>query len=388
MSARDNYSILDYGWMINDHARTSPWVNALRRTVKSGDVVLDIGTGTGFFAFLACQFGAARVYAIEPDDAIEVAKICAADNPGSDRITWLQGFSTDIDLPEKVDVVIADLHGNLPFHTGNIVSLIDARRRHLKPDGRIIPARDVLFAAPAHEPDCYRNVVSPWSGNDYGVDFSAGQTFAQNSFARVKSAAVPPENFLAKPAIWGVIDYSCVDSPNLEGQVEWRIERAGSLHGLYVWFDGELAEGCGYSNAPDLPALPYGRTFFPLERAVEVVPGDQMSARFSATLVDNEYIYRWATRVSAETGALKGEFMQTSFKDRPVLLRELRRSAADFVPALNLQGQIDRTVIEAMAQAQSLGKIAADLAARFPRRFASATAALSYVAKLSVKYTA
>jgi len=35
--------------------------------------VLEIGTGPGIFAVLACQLGASRVYAIEADPIIQVA---------------------------------------------------------------------------------------------------------------------------------------------------------------------------------------------------------------------------------------------------------------------------------------------------------------------------
>lgn len=386
MPVRDNYSIPGYGEMISDRVRTAPWVEALRRAIRPGSIVLDIGTGTGLFAFLACGFGAGRVYAVEPDDAIEVAKMCAGDNPGGDRITWLQAFSTEIDLPEQVDVVIGDLHGTLPFHTGNIASLIDARRRHLKPGGLIIPARDILFAVPASDPGAYRFLDSPWSDNDYGIDLRAARKFVANSFTRVKPEPVAEENFLAEPGAWGVIDYSRVESPNLDDRIEWQIRRPGTLHGLYVWFDGELAPGISFSNAPDLPALPYGRSFFPLEHAIEVVPGDRMSARLSATLVDREYIYRWEIRVTDAAGVVKGDFRQTTFNDRPINLGELQRGSADFRPTLNLEGQIEHAIMLAMAESQPLGQIAADLAIRFPTRFAKVNAALSHVARLSVKY--
>jgi protein arginine N-methyltransferase 1 len=383
----DNYSIRDYGRMINEPARTRAFAQALEQAIRPDSVVLDIGTGTGIFAFLACRYGAARVYAVEPSSAIEVAKACAADNPGSDRITWLQGFSTEIDLPEQADIVIADLHGYLPFHTGNIGSMIDARTRHLKPDGRMIPARDVLRAAPAQAPDEYEDVISPWRGNDYDIDFQAGQSFVFNTVWRARETAIASENLLAQPLSWGSIDYSTVVSPNLDGQVEWRIERAGTLHGLYVWFDGEVAEGLGFSNAPDLPSLPYGRTFFPLQQALEVVVGDQLAARLSATLVRGEYIFRWDTRITDSAGILKASFKQTTFKDRPLNLGELHRASADYLPTLNLEGQIDHAVMQAMAQSQPLGRIAADLVVRFPGHFVDAAAALSHVARLSVKYT-
>ncbi|MDH3444335.1 MAG: 50S ribosomal protein L11 methyltransferase, partial [Deltaproteobacteria bacterium] len=55
------YSIFDYGSMIADHVRMDAYARALRRAVTADSVVLDIGTGTGIFALLACQFGARRV---------------------------------------------------------------------------------------------------------------------------------------------------------------------------------------------------------------------------------------------------------------------------------------------------------------------------------------
>ena len=96
----DSYSLRSYGRMINDRARSQPFVDALRKLVRPGSTALEIGTASGYFAFLCAQLGADRVYAVEPDGAIEVAKLCAADVPGSERITWIKGISTQLDLPE------------------------------------------------------------------------------------------------------------------------------------------------------------------------------------------------------------------------------------------------------------------------------------------------
>jgi protein arginine N-methyltransferase 1 len=52
--------------------------------MKPGSVVVDIGTGVGILAVLACHYGA-HVPAMEPDDAIEVAREIAATRCG-DRI--------------------------------------------------------------------------------------------------------------------------------------------------------------------------------------------------------------------------------------------------------------------------------------------------------------
>ena len=59
-----SYSIRDYGTMMADEVRTNAYAEALRRAVRPGDVVLDLGAGTGIFSLLACRFGARRVHAV------------------------------------------------------------------------------------------------------------------------------------------------------------------------------------------------------------------------------------------------------------------------------------------------------------------------------------
>lgn len=230
MSTQDNYSVRDYGRMIADTARTAPFVDAMRRTIRPGSIVLDIGSGPGFFALLACQLGATRVYAIEPDEAIEIGRESARRQANGERITWLRGLSTEIELPERVDVVIGDLHGTLPFYTGNIRSLVDARRRHLKSGGVMIPRRDTVFAAPAEAADEYADVANPWESNAAGVDLTAGRRFVTSQWWRAASAPIPRERYLAAPMAWAEVDYRLCESPDASGDCAWTAERAGTLH--------------------------------------------------------------------------------------------------------------------------------------------------------------
>ena len=118
--------------------------------------MLDLGAGaTAFFAILACRFGARRVFAIEVDDAIAVARQVAAVNGCGERIEFMQGDSKTITLPECADIILSDLHGVLPLHDDAIVTLIDARARLLAPGGRLIPARETLWVAGVDAPNLY-----------------------------------------------------------------------------------------------------------------------------------------------------------------------------------------------------------------------------------------
>ena len=387
MSSYNDYSISAYGRMIEDAARTGPFVEALRQAIGPDSVMLDIGTGTGFFALLACQLGAARVYAVEADAAaLEMARRCARNVPGSDRITWLQGLTTQMDLPERADVVMGDLHGTLPFFKGNIESLMDARKRHLKPGGRLLPARDILHAVPAHAPHEYRLIESPWQHNAYGIDLSAAVPVLVNTWRRARAEPALAEHLLAGPKRWGVVDYTTTESTELDATLEWQVERGGLMHGLYVWFDGDLGEGMGYSNAPTLPELVYGRAFFPLEKPVEVVPGDSVRTRLAVRLFKGSYLFRWDTRIAAADGHPKARFEQSTFKAQPTTVAELRKADASYVPSLTEDGHAVRAVLDAMAAGQRLQDIADDLLRRFPSRYRTPAQALDEAAQLSRRY--
>ena len=159
-----------------------------------------------------------------------------------------------------------------------------ARKRHLKPGGRMLPSRDHLFAVPAHAPHEYAHIEAPWQRNAYDVDLSAAVPMLVNTWSRARAEPARPEDLLAAPQPWGVVDYTSTDSAELDATLDWTIERGGLMHGLYAWFDGDLGEGFGYSNAPTLPELVYGRAFFPLERPVAVQPGDHVHTRLAARL--------------------------------------------------------------------------------------------------------
>lgn len=387
MPSYNDYSISGYGRMIADQRRTGPFVEALRAAIGPESVFLDIGTGTGFFAFLACQLGAARVYAVEADGAaLEVAKRCARDTPGSERITWLHGLTTQLDLPERADIIMGDLHGTLPFFKGNIESMADARKRHLKPGGRMIPARDVLHAVPAQAAEEYGPTETPWRRNDYGIDLSAALPHVINRWNRARSEPAKPENLLSSPRRWGVVDYTRDDDASLDETLEWTIERAGTLHGLYVWFDGDLGNGIGYSNAPQLPELVYGRAFFPLERALDVVPGDKLETVLSVRNVKGDYVYRWKSRITATDGSPKASFDQSTFKATLIDRASLHKAGADYTPALTLDGQVVHAALQEMAKGHALKAIAESLANSFPQKFATTDLALAEVARLSQKY--
>ena len=101
-----------------DTARVSAFRQAIEEIVTPGDVVLDLGAGTGILGLMACRAGAKRVYAVDEGPIIGLAHEVAAANGFQDRITHVKGLSTRVELPERVDVVLADQIGRFGLESG------------------------------------------------------------------------------------------------------------------------------------------------------------------------------------------------------------------------------------------------------------------------------
>lgn len=141
------YGDFAYGQMLKDELRMTRYSEAVRRYAP-GRTVLDIGTGQdAVWALAAARAGARHVWAVEviPKSA-RIARKTIEQAGYTDRITVLEGLSTDIELPEPVDVCVSEIIGTLGGSEGAGAVLRDARRRLVKPGGMFIPHRSVTTA--------------------------------------------------------------------------------------------------------------------------------------------------------------------------------------------------------------------------------------------------
>ncbi|MBK8725022.1 MAG: 50S ribosomal protein L11 methyltransferase [Holophagaceae bacterium] len=134
--------------MLEDRRRTALYIEAIRATVRPGDVVVDVGTGSGVLAVAAAQAGARHVYALEARPIADAAQAFFTGSGFGDRITLLRGQSTGLELPEKADVLVAELIGNEPLGERILEVTADAVARLLKPGARLVPSRLRILATP------------------------------------------------------------------------------------------------------------------------------------------------------------------------------------------------------------------------------------------------
>ena len=377
------YTMLQYGGMISDRDRVDAYARALQRAVRPGSSVVDIGTGTGMFALLACRFGAGKVYAIETDDVIEVARQIAAANGLGDRIEFIQADSTDVKLPEPAQVIVSDLHGILPMHGRQLPAIIDARRRLLAPGGVLIPQQDSLWAALVASERIYRR-VRVWEDSGYGFDMSAARQMVESSVWR---APAQPDEMLTEPNCWATLDYRTIESPNVSGELGWTVSRPGTAHGINVWFQAMLLNEIRYCTEPCAPDNVYTAAFFPFSQPLQVAPGDRVRVALSANLVGAGYVWRWNTSVfgSGCTREPTVTLRQCSLLAEP--MGRLRKRASDYVAALTEDGEIDGFILNQIDGRKSLEDIARQVFERYPSRFVSWVDSLTRVGELSRRYS-
>ena len=135
------YSLDAYGFMLADRVRVDAYAQALRKTVREGSVVVEIGTGPGAFAVLACQLGAGRVYAIAPGDVSHVRRVGVA-NDCAGKIGFEVLPARDLPPGRRY---LSDLRGILPLFERHIQRR-GRTARFLAP-GSLIPRMDRLWAA-------------------------------------------------------------------------------------------------------------------------------------------------------------------------------------------------------------------------------------------------
>jgi hypothetical protein len=245
--------------MLDDHVRTRGFIDAIRAVVREGDVVLDIGTGTGVLATVAAQAGAARVHAIESSAIADAAERIFANNGVADRVTLVRGRSTSVTLAERCNVLVTEMIGNDPLDEQLLDIVDDARKRLLTPDARIIPAAIEVFAIAVDLPRrvLERRVFTPerleeWSAM-YGVSFStlvSVRPSASHPFM-VRTSEVLAWPRVAPPICLADIDLTRPFELAVEKRVTFELERDVERLGIVLAFRSTLAPGVVLSTLPD-----------------------------------------------------------------------------------------------------------------------------------------
>jgi type I protein arginine methyltransferase len=268
-------------------------------------VVLDVGTGSGILAIWAAQAGARKVYAVEATDiAVQARKVIKANNQDS-VITVIQSKIEDVQLPEKVDVIISEWMGYFLLRESMFDSVLIARDRWLKPEGAMFPSHASMFIAPmANEDDSnkrfneFSNAMDGWRNfventkASWGVDMSVlGNAFRkeQDQFSLHTSAwaELSPSDLIGDEveiAAWDLKTCTLESMLEVHKAFNLDITTMSRFGGIAGWFDVDF-KGClelpaqkevTLTTSPFVQPTHWGQQVFPLYPLTQVCDGDKI----------------------------------------------------------------------------------------------------------------
>lgn len=269
----DQRNLLMHQVMLADRVRLDSYEKALAQVVAPGAVVADVGAGTLALTALALRHGAGHVYAVEADpQLVALADQIIEANGWTGRVTLVAGDARLVPLPGKVDVIVAELMGNLGPEEDMSRILRLLRRRYLRPGGVVVPRRLVTYAAAVQFDDEGWGV---WRDGFLDMRLDVVQQYVEpraqlHFFTRAPTV-------LGGPAV--LADSDGGDGAARLGRMPpLVIGRAGSLHAVVGYFDATLVPGVSLSNFPSYPGCNWAVWVWPL-RHTPVEPGDEVQVR-------------------------------------------------------------------------------------------------------------
>ncbi len=252
--------------MVSDPLRTPLLETAVGRLVKKGDVVFDLGCGLGILSFAAIKAGAKKVYACDVDtEALSQAYKTAREQGWGKKLFLFEGLSSDIGLPEKVDVILAETVGSLGLDENILPFVIDARNRFLKKGGQILPAALRIFVAPLDHINLSQKLKKSKGKKIIEIPFQTG--------------IVTPKNLLADGKKFGEIKFLTEKQIGFDHEISFKVERDGILTGFAGWFECDWTKNLTTSTAPNHPQTHWQQALLPIEEKTPIKKGQKILFR-------------------------------------------------------------------------------------------------------------
>ena len=356
--------------MALDATRNAVYDRALAQHVTPDSAVLDLGAGVGIFGMLALKYGARHVYCVEPQDIGAIATEIAAANGWTERLTVLQGRIEDITLPEKVDIIVSAMTGNLLFNEDLLPTVFHARDTHLRSGGVLIPSAAAIDAVPVSAPKVLGRHLNSWTADHLGVDMSAGRRYAANVIV-FRDQKLRDARALGDTRELFAIDLGSATYEKLDVSAELGVIAAGSCDGIAAWLRMKLGDEW-LSTGPFDPQVHWAAACVPVDPPVDVQAGDSVDFRLIRPPHGD-----WVWRARFGDQVRQGSTMFARPQSRVTGHGEQAK------PVATERAHAVAAAIAAMDGTVSVDVIAAEIAEEFPSLFPTRKQATGFVRRVA-----
>jgi amino acid adenylation domain-containing protein len=279
------YDDLLYYSMTTDLPRNQAYQQAIDRSVED-KIVVDIGTGKdAILARFCVAAGAKKVYAIEASEtAFHQATKLIQQLGLQDKIILLYGYSTEVELPEQVDVCLSEIIGTIGGSEG-VTPLLNDARRFLKPAGWMIPSRCVTKIAAIALPDQllknprFQELTGHYTQQVFDL---VGKPFD----LRLCVKNLPNTSIISDSDIFEDLVFTAAAANDYRQDISLTITKSSRFDGLLLWLNLYTSPDIIIDNlAQEYSWLPvYFPIFYP---GIDVVGGDRIEATCTGWLSDN-----------------------------------------------------------------------------------------------------
>jgi Methyltransferase domain len=361
--------------MAFDAVRNAAYAQAIERIVTPDSVVLDLGAGLGIHALIAARAGARRVFMVEPENVVHCAMEVARHAGYGDRIEAFRGRIEEIELPEKVDVIVSVFTGNLLYSEDLLPSLYFARDRWLKSGGHLIPDRAELMVAPLSAPGAYREHIESWSEPHLGFDYSLLRRYAANAILSDPRNSDRRSNarLLAPATAVETVDLTTASSTSLDARADFVAAEDGLCHGLHAWIrirTGEQWLATGPIEAP----THWTPHHLCIDPPLQLQAGSTVTARIRRPAHGE-----WTWEVSVDREPRK----QSTFLGLPLRTEQLLARSPSAKAKLSTRGRVRKFVLNHFNGVNTNSEIARLVMSEHPTQFEDFGAALRFVSDLA-----
>ncbi|OLS28976.1 MAG: Ribosomal protein L11 methyltransferase, partial [Candidatus Thorarchaeota archaeon AB_25] len=256
------FTMLHVASLLGQRSRLKKFKQAIHEVVKSGNYVVDVGTGSGVLAIIAAKAGAGRVTAIDVNpESLQYAKKAAKLNRVDQVIEFVECNFSEFVPEEKADVVICEMLSSMMLVEQQIPASYHATRKILKSGGVILPQEAKVYIVPV---EC----IEIWERFQYD----------DIQFPRVVQTATPEATRdLANMEMLETFDLmNLKQKVTVDRTLHFTVVDKGTIHGLVGIFESKLF-GDIHLKMDD----GWKQLFIPLTKPIKVLEGDVFSARIS-----------------------------------------------------------------------------------------------------------